>query len=174
MPDVTLGEILSLATGARLTRKGMPAHWLHPIHGPLPELVAKLHYGEATFIGAVWSTERSFIVCVELIEPFNATPTKLRGRILQSFRWMVRGNALVNEGQVPWDTQITLKEVDEVDEREWRCDIYRQLLTRSVELAVTTKAGGYRDGQQPATSRAEATTRAARSTCRTRIPKHTP
>lgn len=148
MPSIQyVKDIITAST--RLTSKGRPEHWLHPIHGPAPDLIGQLSYGPDHFIAAVWVTPLSFIVMLELIERRTA-PTNTRGGILQSFRWTIDGDRLINKWNESKEDALEIHNVDEIDEWGWRCEIYRQLMVKSVKLTVTTSIGGYRNDEYDA------------------------
>jgi|WetSurSiteA1Bulk_404760.scaffolds.fasta_scaffold09697_1 hypothetical protein len=135
---------LPMAVGTRLTKRGRPEHWLHPIHGPSPDLIGLVTWSTSEFLCAVWPLVRSFVVMLERIN--EEEPTTARGGIVQSYRWIVSEKRLVNSDHGKLHGSIHIGHITEETEEATRHHIYRQLMIESVMLAVLTTIGGFRNG----------------------------
>lgn len=122
--------------------KGDP---LHPIYGPLPQLVGLLECQGEEFVACLWDTSRALFVTVEMLkdeEPDQSAPMldadevyKMRGWFLQSYRWSVGVNGMSCSGK------LVLPPEHEGSDELWERMTYRMIMKESVMLAATTPVG---------------------------------
>jgi hypothetical protein len=118
-------------------------HWLSPAHGPDPDHIGLVSYQSRTlneqFLCALWCRGDDIIVALEIIEKKRSKEEEeeashICGWILQTFRWTL------DEVELVCGDEAVPLEGDEEDE-EWRLDVYRQVMTSSVEKAIKTPSG---------------------------------
>jgi hypothetical protein len=122
------------------SKSGWKSDWLHPKHGPLPDLVTHWEYKKERFQVALWAPENSNH-CVTMLELLHRRRTQedelealeMRGHILLSFRWQIKEGMLACCGRQ--------YELPEGEDREWERKIYDMMMKQSVHLAVTTPIG---------------------------------
>lgn len=113
--------------------------WLHPLHGPLPDHLGLLECEGREFMAAVWETRRSLYVMVEMLEDEDPDPLvpmrelddvySMRGWIVQTYRWAITPDGITR------GRHTILPETYREDE-EWRREIYRMVLEKSVLLCA--------------------------------------
>lgn len=121
--------------------KKTASNWLSPKHGPLPEYLGQVSCANEVFICAAWFHENAIVLALEMLERGRRTEEELRARamrgtILQTYYWKVRGTSMHCRGYevpLPPDTG-----------GDWTHDLTIQLMCASVEIAVTTTSAGWK------------------------------
>lgn len=113
--------------------------WLHPSHGPLPDLLGLLECGDREFMAALWESNNALIVMLEMLEDEDPDPTvpmrdlvdvySMRGWIIQTYRWEITPKGIVCG-------RHTIVPEDYERNPEWRRDIYRIVMEMSVLLCA--------------------------------------
>lgn len=155
---------LYLKPAGSWTRKEIK-NWLHPIHGPLPDLLGLVSCNGFNYRVALWAVENSLITVTEVgskdcpdIEERYLTPkeeeclSRKKGWILSSLCWrgvdegFTCGNRYIkifapHPSTGPREPNMTDEEEDEL-EKEWCMCVYREIMEETVNIISQTPIGG--------------------------------
>jgi len=89
-------------------------HWLHPCHGPLPDMLLTVECDGVQVVAAVWDTNPTWITCCcDLQEDASYTCTPHTG-LLFSRRWFFWRGCAVSDGirvVLPTDARVCLQRI---------------------------------------------------------------
>jgi len=115
---------------------------LHPIHGPLPDLVQIWRWNEYEFKAAIWALESALIAMVELIleESDPLAPLlpisqvhAVKGWVPQTYRWKVdKRSVSCFDARVEFPTTT--------DEEAWIHQLCETVLKESVRFATQRRS----------------------------------
>ena len=112
-------------------------HWMHPCHGPLPDLYGMVTCGDEVFEGAVWDTDNALFVflCLKGDDPSTPMFSKI-GWIPRTYRWTMCDGHLVCDDEV-FEVPAWLEGPDWIGvHEEWMRAMLRVVLKESVRLAL--------------------------------------
>lgn len=118
---------------------------LHPAFGPLPDLVGHLACQGEEFIVCLWDTPQAILVMLEMLKDDDPDPDaplipideayKMRGFILQTYRWSVTDEGLLCQGRLVMPPEHGGSDV------LWERTMYRMIMKESLRIAATTPVG---------------------------------
>jgi len=114
--------------------------WLHPCHGPVPDICGAVYCDGEMFVVALWATPDAVLAALELVWEDDPDPDApiaeppMRGVILQSYRWTI------DEGELRCCNRRFPLPIDKEDSA-WRNNIYKLIMKESVRLTVTMTVG---------------------------------
>ena len=118
---------------------------LHPVFGPLPDLMGLLSCGGEEFTACLWDTPNAILVMLEMLKDDDPDPHaplipideayNMRGFIVQTYRWAVTEEGLLCRGHLIVPPELGGSET------QWQLMMYREVMKRSLLIAVTTPVG---------------------------------
>jgi len=153
--DITYEKDLPPDLGQRMRGREQWLNWLHPVHGPFPDLLGELRAtmednARGAFIGAAWLTEKAILTAIEAVEMNEERDIGLGSRILRTYRWTPNGGGpavmVCGARMVPVPEQVLPESPD--DEWAWKRGIMISVLRESVWLNINTKVGEIMRGNE--------------------------
>jgi hypothetical protein len=122
------------------------ADWLHPCHGPAPDLYGIIDYDVWEYLGALWVTKQALLVALELRWEDDVDPSApleeppLRGNTLQTYKWAIDPHSLRCCNYI-----FPLRHAKE---SVWNTQVQQTILEETVRILTTTTVGGYNYASQ--------------------------